>query len=524
MNSRIAILLEQAKNLEQQGQLSSAVTYAKKVLKKQPGNIEANNILLAFSQLNNDFKTIAGCISVILASEPENSKALLAKLDLFEMKELHFEAILLHEKLAALNVHSAKLSFRKALCCISAGKVDDAEKALLFCCNDKSVNPFVYLNLGHVYKAKGNADLAVKNYKHFIEVEPKNSGVGYWSLADLKSFKFSEQLTEQMESYSTTENIGQGSKGLTFFALGRAYEQQNMFAKSYQAMSFGNQIISQNRPFKAQPFAHLIKNFIANLTHLSINPVSTEQQKVVFIVGMPRSGTTLIEQILASHSTVESTDELPYIERIALELEMAGGYVHKLANLSIDETEKYRKQYLEQAGQYFQSTPETFIDKNPNNFLHLALIKKLFPEAKIINVMRDPLDNAMSVFKQHFSNGHDYSYSIPGITFYWQGYLSLMFHWDKLFSKQIYHLSYERLVAEPENQIRLLLNYCQLDFEADCLTFYKSKRVVLTPSVSQVQQPINNKSIGSWKKYEQFIQPHLAGFNAIKNKAKELFK
>ena len=146
----------------------------------------------------------------------------------------------------------------------------------------------------------------------------------------------------------------------------------------------------------------------------------------------------------------------------------------------------------------------------------------LFPNAKIINVIRNPLDNGLSVFKQYFSRGHEYSYSIKGIIKYWQGYLMLMRHWRKLFGQDIYHLGYEKLTQDPEAQIRQLLDYCQLTFEKECLSFYKSDRVVLTPSVSQVKQPINNRSVNSWKKYEDNITEHLSEFEGIVAQAQAL--
>ncbi len=522
MTSRIAILLEQALQLKQQNHLSSAAMYARKVLKKEPANLIANQLVLEFAQSNNDIKSIENCTSVILQMEPDNLPALLAQLKIYELKELHFKAIALHHKLQQLLPGDYDLAYRKALSCLSAGKVLEAESALLLCGEQEQLNPFVYLNLGHVYKAKGNSTLALENYQLFIAKATKSAAVGYWSLADLKDFTFTPQLIAEMQSILPSATLSAGNKALLLFALGRAYEQSKQFDKSFKAMSEANHILAQYRPFKAEQYANLIKGFIAGLPSLPIDEQHNPDFSPIFIVGMPRSGTTLVEQILASHSKVESTDELPYLERIALEMEMNGGYVKNLANPKPQLTAKFSEQYLEQAGQYFDRTPKIFIDKNPNNFLHIALVLRLFPQAKVINVVRDPLDNAMSVFKQHFSNGHDYSYSLAGIAFYWQGYLSLMFHWHNLFAENIYHLSYEALVAEPEPQIRKLLAYCQLDFEPDCLTFYKSKRLVLTPSVSQVQQPINNKSVGSWQKYQQQLTPVLSEFSKIRIKADEL--
>ncbi|MCJ7816204.1 MAG: sulfotransferase, partial [Xanthomonadales bacterium] len=236
-----------------------------------------------------------------------------------------------------------------------------------------------------------------------------------------------------------------------------------------------------------------------------------------------RSGSTLVEQILASHSMVEATDELPYLERIGLELDKTGGYARALGNISAEQQETYAKQYLAKVEPYLQRNLPCFIDKNPNNFLHIGLIKSLFPDARIINVMRDPLDNAMSVFKQYFDKGHEYSYSMEGIIFYWQGYLTMMQHWARIFPGTIFHLRYEALVKAPKQAIPAILQYCGLPVEEACFRFYESDRPVLTPSASQVSGPITDRAVGSGLKYSQFIQTALPRLAEIERKGMEIF-
>ncbi|WP_220775054.1 sulfotransferase family protein, partial [Shewanella glacialipiscicola] len=250
-------------------------------------------------------------------------------------------------------------------------------------------------------------------------------------------------------------------------------------------------------------------------TELTARKVVAEQKVPIFIVGMPRSGTTLVEQILACHSLIGATDELPYIERIALTLEQTGGYAKQLAHLSQEKINQYQQEYLQQSAQYFSTVPNYVIDKNPNNFLHIGLIKTLFPQAKIINVIRHTTDNALSVFKQYFSFGHDYSYSLENIKVYWENYLTLMEHWDSQFPQDIYHLSFEKLVIQPDDEIPKLLSYCGVDFETACLHFYQSTRPVLTPSASQVRQPMNTKAIGQCEKYQAFMGQDYVDFEQI---------
>jgi len=243
----------------------------------------------------------------------------------------------------------------------------------------------------------------------------------------------------------------------------------------------------------------------------------------IIIVGMPRTGSTLIEQILSAHSKVEATDELMLMSDIAISLEHAGGYATRLRRLQADKVSELVARYLRLSEIFRPEQKIQFIDKNPNNFLHIGLIKRLFPSAKIINVIRDPLDNALSVYKQFFAEGHEYSYSIPGIIFYWQGYLTLMKHWDAVFPGQIYHLDYEALVKTPEPQIRQLLAYCGLAAEPLCFTPHLSERPVLTPSAAQVRNPISAKSLGSGLQYKQQVLAHLPQIAAIKHQANAWF-
>jgi len=286
-------------------------------------------------------------------------------------------------------------------------------------------------------------------------------------------------------------------------------------------MCEANLILAQHRPFMGEQYALLVQALSKTARNLVAAP-EKQGPTPIFVLGMPRSGSTLVEQILSSHSRVEATDELPYLERFGLELEQSGGYAKALTTLSTEQKQSYANQYFKQVAPYRQRDLDYFIDKNPSNFLHIGLIKNLFPEAKIINVIRDPLDNTMAVFKQYFSRGNEYSYSLAGIVFYWQGYLTLMKHWEQLYPGEVMHLDYEALVNHPEEKITEILEYCGLAVEPECFRFYESDRPVLTPSASQVRSPISNRSVGSGKKYEQYIKPVIPALAEIKRKCRDV--
>ena len=181
------------------------------------------------------------------------------------------------------------------------------------------------------------------------------------------------------------------------------------------------------------------------------------------------------------------------------------------------------EEYLSRSARYRREGAPYFIDKLPHNFLHVGLIKTLFPNAKIINVIRDPLDNAIGVFKMYFSEGAEYSFSMDGIIFYWQGYITLMKHWDEVYPGAVMHLGYEELARDPDNMIAELLTYCELPVEEQCFRFYESDRPVLTPSAGQVRSPISTKSIGSGQRYQKFIKTSIPALAEIKIKSRQVF-
>ncbi len=308
----------------------------------------------------------------------------------------------------------------------------------------------------------GRTAEAVECYQRLIDGEnDSQAAIGYWSLADLKDYRFDRDATDKLEARLKTLQAKPGYRGLMLFALANALEHHSHYSEAYQALAEANDIVAMHRPFRGDYFGELVTSLIKDAR---IHPKTPQKYGAtpIFIVGMPRSGTTLLEQILASHSMVESTDELPFLERIALELDKNGGYAKGLANITAEEQETYAREYLARVEPYRKRNAPFFIDKNPNNFLHIGLIKALFPDARIINVVRDPLDNAMSVYKQYFYKGHEYSYSMKGIIYYWQGYLSLMLHWNRLYPGLVFCLGYEALVKKPEEVITAVLEYCRL--------------------------------------------------------------
>ena len=517
--SREEQYLKDAKAYFASQQFSSAGIYARKVIRRQPQNTDALLILAQLAVKANDIKEAESKFDAILVLAPNSVNALKGKLHLLESRQKYFNQLDILHRLIQITPDDLELHFKLGMVALQTGNMALATDKLNYCVDQHYDNPAAKLNLGHVYKATGDTPLAARCYHEFITENPDKKATGFWSLADLKNYTFSEEDKAKVLTALDTPSLSQGSRALLLYTLNRIFEQSGENEQAYVAMVQANQLLAPLKPFKKSSFINIVQSLIN--TDLKPHAAKPDQTVPIFIVGMPRSGTTLVEQILASHSLIGATDELPYIERIALSLEHSGGYAKQLANLSPQQISYYQQQYLQESAQYFSTVPNYVIDKNPNNFLHIGLIKTLFPQAKIINVVRHATDNALSVFKQYFSFGHDYSYSLENIKVYWENYLTLMEHWDRQFPHDVYHLCFEKLVTQPNDEIPKLLAYCGVEFETDCLHFYQSKRPVMTPSASQVRQPMNTKAIGQCEKYQSFMGQDYRDFELISTKVQE---
>jgi tetratricopeptide (TPR) repeat protein len=412
---------------------------------------------------------------------------------------------------------------REATRYIETGESAQAEPLLQECLDADTSDAQFRLNLGHALKALGRTDEAAACYLDVAaDDSPEKSAIGYWSLANMRNFKFDDRALTALRDRVQQSDIGTPARGLLLFALTAAWEQRENYEAAFMAMSEANLIVAAQRPFRGDLFGQMIKSMCEHVKEPATLP-PVEGPTPIFVLGMPRSGTTLVEQILASHSQVEATDELPFLNKIGLDLEMGGGYARSLANLDSERQQQLAAEYLAQSKPWRSGNLAFFIDKMPSNFLHIGLIKALFPNARIINVIRDPLDNAIGLYKTYFADGAEYSFSMEGIIYHWQGYVTLMNHWEMVYPGAIMHLSYEELARNPDEKITELLEYCGLPVEEQCFRFYESDRPVLTPSAGQVRSPISTKSIGTGQRYEKYIRTSIPALAEIKLKSREVF-
>ncbi|WP_298634715.1 tetratricopeptide repeat-containing sulfotransferase family protein [uncultured Umboniibacter sp.] len=378
----------------------------------------------------------------------------------------------------------------------------------------------VQLVVGHAHKALNDSDAAATAYRSMITDEnPYFSGVAFWSLADLKTRPFSSEEISALEQFIDRFKDQPEVRYLADFAMIKVLESRGEYEHAFMSAQRANNIAWQLQPFDPSAFQQFVMQSAQIPWH---SKVSSSDAQPIFIVGMHRSGSTLLEQILAAHSAIEATDELPYIRRFAHGLEQAS-LSKGFADLDQQSLDEMAQRYLEQAQAHQPHFAGALIDKEPTNFLHIGLIFALFPKAKVINIVRDPRDNAMAVYKQFFAKGNEYTNALEGIAFYWQGYATLMRRWQSQYGSRIHHISYETLTDTPEAEIDRLFAYLDKPLEQACLKFYESERPVLTPSSGQVRQPINKRSVGSWKKYEQALGQHAQVLTQIKQVVDNLF-
>jgi len=373
--------------------------------------------------------------------------------------------------------------------------------------------PKAWMSYGHALKTVGRTPEAIDVYRRSITLQP-SLGEAYWSLANLKTFKFEQDDIANMRTQLEREDIEDDDRLHLHFALGKALEDTKDYEESFRNYERGNILRQKQVAYSEDEMAFRLDRMKATLTPAMIAAKKgrgCDWPDPIFIVGMPRAGSTLLEQILSSHSQVEGTMELPDIIAIAKRL---GGkvksseeshYPEIIAALSDDQLKALGEEYIERTRIQRKTDKPFFIDKMPNNFMHVGLIHLILPNAKIIDARRHPMACCFSGFKQHFARGQGFSYGLERIGRYYRDYILLMKHFDEAAPGAVHRVIYEEMVADPETQIRKLLDYCGLPFEEACLNFHETERAVRTASSEQVRQPIYKSGVDQWVNYEPWL-------------------
>lgn len=384
-------------------------------------------------------------------------------------------------------------------------------------------NPQVWMSLGHALKTEGRTAEAITAYRRSIALKP-SFGEPWWSLANLKTFRFEDADIAAMQAQLARTDLGTEDRLHFAFALGKAQEDRKAYADSFAHYAEGNRLRLEMLPYRAGDTTLRVDRARALFTPSFLAAragCGDPAPDPIFIVGLPRSGSTLIEQILSSHSQVEGTMELPEVIAMTKALrrsaEAAGGhsYHDALATLDPAELQALGQQYLERTRVQRKSGAPFFIDKMPNNWLHVGLIHLMLPNARIIDARRHPLACCFSGFKQHFARGQGFSYSLEDLGRYYRDYVVMMAHFDKVLPGRVHRVIYERMVDDTEGEVRRLLDYCGLPFEEACLRFYENDRPVRTASSEQVRRPIYREGVDQWRHYADFLGPLEAALGTV---------
>jgi tetratricopeptide (TPR) repeat protein len=369
--------------------------------------------------------------------------------------------------------------------------------------------PKIWMSLAHLLKTVGERDEAIAAYRHAIELQP-GLGEVWWSLANLKTVDFADEDLAAMEAALDDAALGEDDRLHLHFALGKAYEDRRDAGRAWRHYAGGNAIRSGQLDHEPSRTTKLVDRNIALMTaefFAEREGQGCAASDPIFILGMPRAGSTLLEQILASHSQVEGTMELPDIIALARRIADEGSYPASLRELDAAALKSLGQEYLDRTRiQRSQGTP-FFIDKMPNNWVHAGFIRLILPNAKIIDARRHPLDCGFSNFKQHFARGQSFSYDLAHIGRFYADYVRMMAHLDAVQPGKIHRVIHERLVENPETEVRALLAYCGLEWEESCLRFHETKRPVRTASSEQVRQPLSRAGFDRWKPFEQWLDP-----------------
>ena len=371
-----------------------------------------------------------------------------------------------------------------------------------------------WMSYGHALKTVGRQADSIAAYRTALAELP-SLGEAWWSLANLKTVRFTDADIAAMRAALLGE-IDDEDRFHLDFALGKALEDRADYAASFGHYAKGNALRRADLDYDAADTTAAMEAARALFTtdfFVSRAGQGCPDADPIFVVGLPRSGSTLIEQILSSHSQVEGTMELPDVNALARRLgarakgDSGDRYAARLRRLSADELAALGREYLDRTRIQRKTAKPLFIDKMPNNFAHIGLIHLILPNAKIIDARRHPLGCCFSGFKQHFARGQAFTYDLADIGAYWRDYAALMAHFDAVLPGRVHRVDYEAMVADPDAEIAALLAYCGLAFEPACRNFHESDRAVRTASSEQVRQPLYASAVDHWQHYEPWLSP-----------------
>jgi tetratricopeptide (TPR) repeat protein len=501
-------------DLISQGKLVKAEKLCKAFMLKNPKHIEGMRLLADIAVRLGVLEDAEFLLETAVKFSPLSTKPRIDYIQVLR-KQQKYEAALSHAKvLVEQEPKNPQFQSVFAVESMQSGDYDTALRTFDSILKILPEEPATLTSRGNALKTQGKKEEAIDSYRRAIKKYPAH-GEAYYSLANLKLFTFTDTEIAAMESQEQNPGVSHMARIYLDFALGKAFEDMGDYDKAFSYYERGNSFKrSQSRfisedltaEFKAQAEV-FSQGFVQKHTDSGFDAPDP-----IFIVGLPRSGSTLLEQILASHSKIDGTMELPNILSLAQKLrrgdKMSGTshYPSILKTMDAQSLRSFGEAYINDTRVHRGQAP-FFIDKMPNNFRHIGLINLILPNAKIIDARRHPMGCCFSAFKQLFHEGQEFSYGLKEVGTYYKDYVDLMDHWDEVLPGKVLRVQYEEVVADLETQVRRILDYCGLDFEESCVSFYQTDRAVRTPSSEQVRQPIYKSGVEQWKNFEGNLDP-----------------
>lgn len=495
-----------------QGKLLKAESLCRKFLKANPTHVEAIRLLAELAAQFGVLEDAEYLLESAMEFEPDNAQVKIDYISILRKRQKFSQALSAARKLSQQQPDNPQF---KSLHAIEVMQMGDYESALILFDEILEILPGDAITLtsrGHALKTRGSQKEAIESYKAAISSN-RWHGDAYYALSNLKTYNFSKNEISEMLALREREELGPASKLHIAFALGKAFEDEQDYAQSFAFYAQGNKLQRQRSNYDAEKMTEELdkqRRYFSREVLNSRTGAGCAASDPIFIVGLPRAGSTLLEQILSSHSQVDGTLELPNILSTAQKLRHEGrdkggkSYPELLEDYSDEELKSLGEQYIADTRVHRQSAPY-FIDKMPNNFRHIGLIKLILPNAKIIDARRHPMACCFSGFKQLFAEGQEFSYDLVDIGRYYNDYTTLMTHWDTVAPNAVLRVNYEDVVADLETQVTRILNYCGLPFEPACLNYYNTDRAVRTASSEQVRQPIYRDGVEQWMRFEPFL-------------------
>lgn len=507
--------LQAVVSLIHENRLRKAEQQVRAFLQKNGHHTEGMRLLAEIGTRYNAYDDAEFLLESCLVLEPANTNAHFDYVNLLHKRQKYGDALDQAEALRQKAPANPQFDLLYANQALAVGQFDEAVGIYRREISNQPDNPTLHLSIGHAHKTVGRQGEAIEAYRDAYRVRP-DFGDAYWSLANLKTYRFEDSELEQMRAFEDRPSTQLVDRYHLCFALGKALEDRGEYADSFGYYERGNRL---KRDELGYDWRRITAEIDLQREHCGANlferhkGAGHQAADPIFILGLPRAGSTLLEQILSSHSQVEGTHELPNVLALAHRLDgrrLVGeeaNYPANLHTLTAEQLAEFGEAFIADTRIHRTAGKPFFIDKMPNNFRHIGLIHLMLPNAKIIDARRGAMGGCFAGFKQLFAEGQEFTYGLEEVGHYYRDYVGLMDHWDQVLPGKVLRVNYEDVVSDLEGQVRRLLDYLELPFEQACLNFHETERAVRTASSEQVRQPIFKSGVDQWEKFSPYLDP-----------------